>query len=54
MTASQPPSKFGVVPVATAMQTDGLTFLRNMISQNYPAPDKSQLLAFGTSRWCRS
>jgi uncharacterized protein (TIGR00369 family) len=38
MTPSQPPSKFGVVPAATAMQTDGLTFLRNMISRRYPAP----------------
>jgi len=35
---SNPPTKFDVVPAATAMQTDGLTFLRNMISQHYPAP----------------
>lgn len=38
MTISQPPTKFGVVPMATAMHSDGLTFLRNMISQHYPAP----------------
>jgi hypothetical protein len=38
MSPIQPASKFGVVPVATAMQTDGLTFLRNMIRQDYPAP----------------
>ena len=38
MNKSQPPTKFGVVPTATAMQTDGLTFLRNMITQHYPAP----------------
>jgi uncharacterized protein (TIGR00369 family) len=35
---SNPPTTFGVVPAATAMQTDGLTFLRNMISQTYPSP----------------
>ena len=33
-----PNQRFGVVPTATAIQTDGLTFLRNMISQHYPAP----------------
>ncbi len=38
MNPNQPPTRFGVVPTATAMQTDGLTFLRNMISQHYPAP----------------
>lgn len=38
MSPSQPASKFGVVPAATAMQTDGLTFLRNMITQAHPAP----------------
>jgi uncharacterized protein (TIGR00369 family) len=38
MTISQLPARFGVVPAATAMQTDGLTFLRHMISQHYPAP----------------
>jgi uncharacterized protein (TIGR00369 family) len=38
MNPNQPPTRFGVVPAATAMQTDGLTFLRNMISQHYPAP----------------
>lgn len=38
MTSPQRPSRFGVVPTAVAMQTDGLTFLRNMISQHYPAP----------------
>jgi acyl-coenzyme A thioesterase PaaI-like protein len=38
MTTSQLPALFGVVPAATAMQTDGLTFLRNMISQHYPSP----------------
>ena len=38
MTANQQPSRFGVVPAATAVQTDGLTFLRDMISQHYPAP----------------
>jgi uncharacterized protein (TIGR00369 family) len=38
MSPIQPAGKFGVVPVATAMQTDGLTFLRNMITQDYPAP----------------
>jgi uncharacterized protein (TIGR00369 family) len=31
-------TNFGVVPAATAMSTDGLTFLRNMISQAYPSP----------------
>jgi uncharacterized protein (TIGR00369 family) len=35
---SNPLTKFGIVPAATAIQTDGLTFLRNMISQQYPAP----------------
>ena len=38
MSSNQTPPRFGVVPAATAMQTDGLTFLRNMISQHYPAP----------------
>ena len=38
MTTSQLPALFGVVPAATALQTDGLTFLRNMISQHYPSP----------------
>jgi hypothetical protein len=38
MTTSRPPSKFGVVSMATATQTDGLTFLCNMITRYSPAP----------------
>ena len=38
MTTRIPHTNFGVVPAATAMSTDGLTFLRNMISQAYPSP----------------
>ena len=38
MTTLQPSTKFGVVPPAVAMQTDGLTFLRDVIAQNHPAP----------------
>jgi uncharacterized protein (TIGR00369 family) len=38
MTTSRPSTKFGVVPMATATQIDGLTFHRNMIAQHYPAP----------------
>ena len=36
MNKSQPPTKFGVVPTATAMQTDGLTFPRNMDHTTLP------------------
>ena len=38
MAANQQLNQIGVVPAAIAMQTDGLTFLRNMISQHFPAP----------------
>ena len=38
MNPSQRPTRFGVVSTATAAQTDGLTFLHNMISGHYPAP----------------
>lgn len=38
MTNSNPPTNFGVVATATAQQTDGLTFLRNVIAHHYPAP----------------
>ena len=38
VTTSHKPTQFGVVPAATAMETDGLTFLRNMIVQHYPSP----------------
>lgn len=38
MTTRIPRTTFGVVPAATALSTDGLTFLRNMISQAYPQP----------------
>jgi uncharacterized protein (TIGR00369 family) len=35
---SAPLISFGVVPAATAMQSDGLTFLRSMLSRRYPSP----------------
>jgi uncharacterized protein (TIGR00369 family) len=35
---STPPVAFGVVEPATALRTDGLTFLRNMIARQYPSP----------------
>ena len=35
-TRASRPKKFGVVPTATAMQTDGLTFLRNMDHTTLP------------------
>ena len=38
MTTSNPHTDFGVIAAATAAQTDGLTFLRNMIAHHYPAP----------------
>lgn len=38
MSTDQQFNQIGVVPAAIAMQTDGLTFLRNMISQHFPAP----------------
>ena len=38
MTTSHKPTQFGVVASATAMETDGLTFLRKMIAQHYPSP----------------
>jgi len=34
----QHPNEIGVVPAATAMQMDGLSFLQNMISKQFPAP----------------
>jgi uncharacterized protein (TIGR00369 family) len=34
----QQPTQLGVVPSATAMQMDGLSFLQNMISKHFPAP----------------
>ena len=39
---SAPPTVFGMVPAATAVQLDGLTFLRNVISQRFPAPPFAQ------------
>lgn len=38
MTNSNSPTNFGVVATATAQQTDGLTFLHNVIAHHYPAP----------------
>ncbi len=35
---SAPSNNFGVVPAATAMQMDGLSFLQSMISKQFPAP----------------
>lgn len=34
----QQPTQLGVVPAATAMHMDGLSFLQNMISKQFPAP----------------
>ena len=39
---SAPQTLFGMVPAATAMKLDGLTFLRNVISQHFPAPPFAQ------------
>jgi uncharacterized protein (TIGR00369 family) len=38
MNPRQPTTNFGIVPMATATQIDGLTFLRNMIARHYPSP----------------
>lgn len=38
MITGQHPNEIGVVPAATAMQMDGLSFLQNMISKQFPAP----------------
>lgn len=38
MIADQHPNNIGVVPAATAIQMDGLSFLQNMISKQFPVP----------------
>lgn len=38
MIADQHPAQTGVVPAAIAMQMDGLSFLRNLLSKQFPAP----------------
>ncbi|MFN3349501.1 PaaI family thioesterase [Pseudorhodoplanes sp.] len=37
---------YGVVPVETLLQQDGLTFLRGMMSGRYPAPPIAKTLGF--------
>jgi uncharacterized protein (TIGR00369 family) len=40
---------YGVVPVETLLQYDGLTFLRGLISGQFPAPPITQTLGFTLS-----
>jgi uncharacterized protein (TIGR00369 family) len=40
---------YGVVPVETLRQLDGLTFLRGLINGEYPAPPITQTLGFTLS-----
>jgi hypothetical protein len=47
MNPRQPTTNFGIVPMATATQIDGLTFLRNMIARHYPSPPFAETAIFG-------
>ena len=38
MINDQYPVQIGVIPQATAMQMDGLSFMRNLLSKQFPAP----------------
>jgi uncharacterized protein (TIGR00369 family) len=40
---------FGVVPVETLLQNDGLTFLRGLLEGKFPAPPITQTLGFTLS-----